>query len=131
MSFLHNLTNSFIFRRADVRTLQYTPEESNQEVDYPQQQPEQDAESYPFTQRGQRQQVGRRRTPAKKQHVEQYLKEVTPTTKTVYNQRPRSYLRLNNQPRDRGIKEQAEELQPEGILKQPSIQYIEQSDLQQ
>lgn len=123
---------SFIFfRRADVRAYQYTTEESSQEVDYSPQQQEQDNENYPFTQRGQRQQIARRRTPAKTQHVEQYLKEVTPTTKTVYNQRPGNYLRLNNQPRDRGLKEQAEELQQRAILKEPSIQYVEQSDLQQ
>ncbi|XP_018565665.1 uncharacterized protein LOC108906789 [Anoplophora glabripennis] len=116
-------------RREDTRVYQYTSEETNQEADYTQQQADQDPENYPFAQRGHRQQIGRRRIPAKKQYVEQYLKEVPPTTKTVYNQRSGNYLRLNSQPHDRGIKEQTE-LQ-RSILKQPSIQYIVQSDLQE
>ncbi|XP_063929538.1 putative mediator of RNA polymerase II transcription subunit 12 [Zophobas morio] len=58
------------------------------------------------------------------QPVEQYLKEVNPTTKTAY-QRPSNYLRFNSQS---AVKQEQSEETP---LKQQSYRYILQPELQQ
>jgi hypothetical protein len=59
------------------------------------------------------------------QPVEQYLKEVNPTTKTAY-QRPTNYLRFNGQ--SPALKQEQNEETP---LKQQPYRYILQPDLQQ
>ncbi|KAJ8936480.1 hypothetical protein NQ314_012343 [Rhamnusium bicolor] len=127
------MTMYFVFYRSSQRvpspTYQYNSEDANQEVEYnypTHQQIEASTENYPSTQRDFEQQITKRLGLAKKPLVEQYLKEVTPTTKTVYNQRPGNYLRLNG----RANKHQTEETQ-RSILKQSPFQYVLQSDLQQ
>ncbi|RZC39585.1 PAX-interacting protein 1 [Asbolus verrucosus] len=63
---------------------------------------------------------------AQAQPVEQYLKEVNPTTKTAY-QRPANYLRFNGQ--SSALKHDQNEETP--TLKQQPYRYVLQPDLQQ
>lgn len=128
-----------LFRRAEkVPSYQYTSEDNSPVEEYSYQSKRyqkipQPTENYPY-QRDIEQIIrnSQYNRVAKKPIVEQYLKEVTPTTKTIYNQRP------TYQPHQiSGTFKQQQQQQQDQIdettrnLHQIPIQYVLQTDLQQ